>query len=157
MEYLLLKWIHIISSTFLFGTGVGSAFYKLMADLGGDQRHIAHTNRNVVLADWLFTTPTAIIQPVSGVMLARMLGFPMSSPWLLASIGLYVIIMASWIPVVFIQMRMHRMSRDAVAGGQTLGREYRRLLWQWIVLGVVAFFAMTSVFYLMVSKPPLWL
>src|SRR5690606_40033764 len=53
MEYLLLKWIHIISSTFLFGTGVGSAFYKLMADLGGDQRHIAHTNRNVVLADWL--------------------------------------------------------------------------------------------------------
>lgn len=155
MEYLLLKWIHIVSSTFLFGTGVGSAFYKLTADLGGDQRHIAHTNRTVVLADWLFTTPTAIIQPVSGVMLAHMLGFPLTSPWLLASILLYVVIMGSWIPVVFIQMRMHRMSRDALAEGVALGPGYRRLLWQWILLGVVAFFAMIGVFYLMVFKPPL--
>src|SRR5690606_13653687 len=89
MEYLLLKWIHIVSSTFLFGTGVGRAFYNLTADLGGDKHHIAHTNRTVVLADWLFTTPTAIIQPVSGVMLAHMLGYPLTSPWLLASILLY--------------------------------------------------------------------
>ena len=29
MEYLALKWIHILSSTVLFGTGIGSAFYLL--------------------------------------------------------------------------------------------------------------------------------
>lgn len=80
MEYLLLKWIHILSSTVLFGTGVGSAFYKFMADRGGDLHNIARTNRHVVLADWLFTTPTIIIQPVTGVMLADLLGFSVDIP-----------------------------------------------------------------------------
>lgn len=88
MDYLTLKWLHILSSTFLFGTGLGSAFYKFLADRSGNLQHIVQTNRNVVLADWLFTTPTGIIQPLTGVMLVQMLGFPLTSPWLITAIGL---------------------------------------------------------------------
>lgn len=155
MEYLLLKWIHILSSTFLFGTGVGSAFYKFLADREGNLNNIAQTNRHVVLADWLFTTPTAIIQPVTGIMLARVMGFPLDTPWLLASIVLYVLTLACWIPVVFMQMRMSRLSQEALATQQPLGAEYRRLVLQWVALGAVAFVAMVGVFYLMVFKPAL--
>ena len=61
MSYLALKYLHLISMVLLFGTGLGSAFYKWMADRHGDPAHIATTNRHVVLADWLFTTPTIII------------------------------------------------------------------------------------------------
>ena len=32
MDYIFLKWAHIISSTILFGTGIGSAFYMFMAN-----------------------------------------------------------------------------------------------------------------------------
>jgi hypothetical protein len=32
MEYLLVKWVHIVSSTILFGTGIGSAFCLFMAN-----------------------------------------------------------------------------------------------------------------------------
>ena len=155
MEYLLLKWIHILSSTFLFGTGIGSAFYKLLADREGNLHNIAQTNRHVVLADWLFTTPTAIIQPLTGIMLARVIGFPLDTPWLLASIVLYILTLACWIPVVFMQMRMSRLSQEALRTQQLLGPEYHRLTRQWILLGMIAFIAMVAVFYLMVFKPAL--
>ena len=36
MDYLTLKWVHVISSTVLFGTGIGSAFYLLVATLSRD-------------------------------------------------------------------------------------------------------------------------
>lgn len=157
MEYLLLKWIHILSSTVLFGTGVGSAFYKFMADRGGDLHNIVRTNRHVVLADWLFTTPTIIIQPVTGVMLANLLGFPLTSPWLLASIALYVVTGLCWLPVVFLQIRMSKLSADAIARDEPLAPSYHRLARQWFWLGVPAFIAMVVVFYLMVFKPLLWI
>ena len=38
--------------------------------LRGDLRAIVVGNRNVVLADWCFTTPAVIVQPVTGVALA---------------------------------------------------------------------------------------
>ncbi|HWK54295.1 MAG TPA: DUF2269 domain-containing protein [Hyphomicrobiales bacterium] len=156
MDYLTLKWIHIISSTFLFGTGVGSAFYKFLADRGGNVRHIAETNRHVVLADWLFTTPTFIIQPLTGVMLALALGFPLDTPWLLASMGFYLLTGLCWIPVVLLQIRMQTLAWAALHAGIPLGDDYWRMARQWCWLGVPAFIAMVIIFYLMVYKPPLW-
>ena len=55
MEYLIVKWLHVLSSTLLFGTGIGSAFYMLMACLHGDARIAYFIVRKVVIADWLFT------------------------------------------------------------------------------------------------------
>ena len=63
MEYLALKWIHILSSTVLFGTGIGSAFYLLATTLSRDPRAVAAVSGWVVRADWLFTTPTIVTQP----------------------------------------------------------------------------------------------
>lgn len=45
MEYLVIKWVHILSSTVLFGTGIGSALYLLTAVLSRDPRTIAHVSR----------------------------------------------------------------------------------------------------------------
>ena len=67
MTCIILKTLHILSMVLLFGIGLGSAFYKWMADRSGNINHIAATNRNIVLADWIFTTPTVIFQPISGL------------------------------------------------------------------------------------------
>ena len=71
MDYDLLKTAHILSATVLFGTGLGTAFHGLASNLRGDLRAIVAANKNVVLADWLFTTPAVVVQPVTGVLLAR--------------------------------------------------------------------------------------
>ncbi len=155
MSYLALKYIHILSMVLLFGTGLGSAFYKWMADRGGNVVNIAVTNRHVVLADWLFTTPTVIIQPVSGLWLASMIGIPVSTPWLALSLGLYVLAGICWLPVVWLQIRMRELSAQAVENNTPLTAQYWRYARIWFYLGIPAFIAMILIVLLMIFKPAL--
>jgi uncharacterized membrane protein len=153
MDYLLIKWVHIVSSTFLFGTGLGSAFYMFFASRTQDPRVIAVVVRYVVIADWLFTTPTVVLQPASGLALVYKAGFPLGTPWILWSIVLFVVAGAAWLPVVWMQLRMRDMAAAAATGGTPLPMRYWRMLRAWIALGVVAFVALVIVFFLMVVKP----
>jgi uncharacterized membrane protein len=151
--YLLLKTLHILSATLLFGTGLGSAYYSLRAWLSGRVEVIAVTFRHLVFADWVFTATTAVFQPLSGLALAHMAGFPLTQPWLLWSLALYVLAGACWLPVVWLQLRLRDMALAARQDGQPLPERYWRYarFWEW--LGYPAFFAMAVVFYLMVNKP----
>jgi uncharacterized membrane protein len=153
MDYVTVKWLHILSSTFLFGTGIGSAFYLLFASVSRDVRAIAVVTRTVVLADWLFTTTTAVLQPLTGFYLIRLAGFPVNSTWIRWSIILYVLALACWLPVVWIQIRMRAVARETVEKNVPLPMSYWRFFWTWVALGVPAFFAFVMVFYLMVAKP----
>ena len=152
-EYVLVKTLHVISSTILFGTGIGSAFYMLMASLHRDAAVAHFVVRRVVLADWLFTTPAVVVQPITGVYLAHLAGFPYSSTWLAVSIALYVVAGACWLPVLWLQMRMRDLAAEAAALGAALPDAYRRYFRAWFALGVPAFLALVVVFYLMVAKP----
>lgn len=153
MPYLFLKYIHVISSTVLFGTGVGSAFYMLRANLSKDVPSICFASRNVVLADWLFTTPAVIIQPLTGFLMMREAGYSMTDAWILWSLALYALAGAAWLPVVCIQVRMREMAREAYEALTPLPRAYWRLAFAWVALGCVAFPALVAVFLLMVFKP----
>jgi uncharacterized membrane protein len=153
MEYLIVKWLHILSSTLLFGTGLGSAFYMLMTSLSRDVRATAVVVRQVVLADWLFTTPTIILQPLTGFYLMHLAGFPLQSRWIGWSLVLYVVAGACWLPVVWLQIRMRGFAEQAVRDGTPLPAIYWRYLKIWVALGIPAFFALVIVFYLMVAKP----
>ena len=153
MAYLLVKWLHILSSTFLFGTGIGSAFYMLFTSLSRDVRAIAVVSRFVVLADWIFTTSTIVIQPLTGLYMMHLAGYLLSSRWIIWSIGLYFVAGACWLPVVWIQLRMRDMAQLAVRDGTELPALYWRYLRWWVTLGIPAFIAMVIVFWLMVAKP----
>jgi uncharacterized membrane protein len=152
-DYLLVKLLHILSATFLFGTGIGSAWYLLLTSLGRDVRAVAAVARQVVIADWLFTATTAVIQPLSGWYMVQKLGLPWSTPWIHWSMILYGFAIACWLPVVVIQMRMRALAVEAAAQGAELPRAYMRCLLWWVVLGTLAFFAFIAIFYLMVFKP----
>jgi uncharacterized membrane protein len=152
-EYLVVKWLHVLSSTILFGTGIGSAFYMLFASLQRDPRVVLFVVRYVVIADWLFTTTAVIVQPVTGLWLAHLAHFPLTSRWLAWSIALYFVAGACWLPVVWMQVRMREMARTAVEQGTPLPPAYARYLRVWIALGLPAFVSLLVVFYLMVAKP----
>jgi uncharacterized membrane protein len=153
MEYTVVKWAHILSSTLLFGTGLGSAFYMFFASLTRDARVAAVVVRYVVIADWAFTTPTIILQPLTGVYLMRLAHFPLDSAWIVWSVALYLLAGASWLPVVWMQIRMRELASAAAAANTALPEQYWRYLRWWVVLGTVAFSSLVVVFYLMVAKP----
>ncbi|MGR8935476.1 MAG: DUF2269 family protein [Gammaproteobacteria bacterium] len=150
MSYELLKTLHILSAIMLFGMGLGTVFYKMMADRSGNLAAIAVTSRLVVLADWLFTTPTVIFQPLSGIWLAARIGYPLDAPWLLASYVLYAVAGICWLPVVALQIRMRDSAAAALASGTALPEAYRRDSRTWMWLGVPAFFAMVAITAIMV-------
>ena len=152
MLYLSLKYLHILSMVLLFGTGLGSAFYKWMADRSGNLAHIAVVNRHVVLADWIFTTPTVIFQPLSGLGMVYLLGLPLATPWVAISLGLYVFAGLCWLPVVWLQIRMRNLADAALMAQTPLPAEYWRYARVWFWLGVPAFVAMMGVVFLMVFK-----
>lgn len=152
MSYTALKTLHILSMVLLFGTGLGSAFYKWMADRSGNLAHITVTNRHVVLADWLFTTPTVIFQPLSGLWMVHLLDLPLTTPWIATSLGLYCLAGICWLPVVWLQIRMRNMAADALARQAALPQNYWKMARCWFWLGVPAFCAMVLVVALMVFK-----
>jgi uncharacterized membrane protein len=152
MTYMALKTLHILSMVLLFGTGLGSAFYKWMADRSGNVAHIAATNRHVVLADWVFTTPTVIFQPLSGLAMVYIAGYPLSTPWIAISLVLFCFAGACWLPVVWLQIRMREMSTAAATDQTALPDAYWRMARYWFWLGLPAFTAMVLVVALMVFK-----
>ena len=153
MEYLAVKWLHVVSSAILFGTGIGSAYYLLMAGWRGRASDVHFVVRQVVIADWLFTATAVLVQPVSGLWLAHHAGLPLSTRWIAWSIALYVLAGACWLPVLWLQYRMRDMARISAAAGGELPAAFRAHFRVWISLGVPAFAALLIVFWLMVAKP----
>jgi uncharacterized membrane protein len=151
--YLVLKWLHILSSTVLFGTGIGTAFQMVFAMRTGRVETIHSVTSGVVWADWLFTTPAGLLQPATGVALALVAGFPLTEPWLVLTYAAYVFAFACWAPVVRLQIRVRDLAGDALREGAPLPEEARRLYRIWFALGWPAFGALVGVFWLMVSKP----
>jgi len=154
--YTLLKWVHILSSTVLFGFGAGTAFYFWMAHLSGDARTIAKVGGMVVMADWIFTGSSGVVQPISGVLLAREAGYDLGASWLMVTYALYLIAFACWAPVVWLQIRARDLAASAARQGTPLPPEYVRVMRWWFALGWPAFASLLGVFWLMVAKPQLW-
>ncbi len=149
----LLRWAHVLGATVLIGTGAGIAFFMLMAHRTGDAKLIAHTAGIVVIADWLFTASVVVVQPITGVLLANALGWPLMQGWIVVSTGLYVLIGAFWIPVVWMQSRMRDLARAAAAENAPLPEAYHRLYRLWFICGFPAFFAVLTILWLMLMRP----
>jgi uncharacterized membrane protein len=154
--YAILKLVHILSSTLLFGTGLGTAFFMWFTWRSGNLAAIVTASQLTVRADWCFTTPAALLQPITGIALVRLMGFPWSSPWLQAAIALYVLIGACWLPVVYLQIRVRDLAASAWTSNQPLPADCARLMRWWFALGWPAFLAVMCIFWLMVAKPTLW-
>ncbi len=155
MDYLLLKYIHIISSTILFGAGVGSAFYLFMANRRKDVAGVYFATRHVVIADWVFTTPSVIIQLITGIALVHITGGELFEGWVLWALILYLFAGACWLPVVWMQIKMRDMAKHALDQGTDLPEYYWKMDKWWVILGSLAFPAVMIIFYLMVFKPEL--
>jgi len=155
MDLIVVKYLHVLSSTFLFGTGVGTAFYLMVASWTRDAHVVAVVARYVVISDWIFTATTIVFQPASGVYLAHRLGLSLATPWLYWSLVLYVLAALCWLPVVFLQIRLRDLAMQADARGEALPVRYFGLLGAWTALGVPALLAFLAIFWLMVAKPVL--
>ncbi|MEP9354092.1 DUF2269 domain-containing protein [Xanthobacter sp. KR7-65] len=153
MAYFVLKYLHVIGATVLLGTGAGIAFFMVAAHRTGEAATIAAVARIVVLADFLFTATAVVAQPVTGVLLALDVGYPLGEGWIVLSIGLYLVAGLFWLPVVWMQMRMRDLAVAAARTGGPLPAAYHRLFRIWFAFGFPAFAAVLAIIWLMVARP----
>ena len=151
--YATIKTLHILSSTILFGTGIGIAFFMWRSCSTSNIHEKFYAARNTVLADYWFTFPAIIIQPISGFALVHMAGFDSTSLWLTATYVIYLIAGLCWLPVVWIQIQLKNMCKEASENDTELSDRYHKLFKIWFLLGWPAFAGLVAVFYLMVAKP----
>lgn len=151
--YLLLKTVHVIGATVLLGTGAGIAFFMVMANRTANPVLVAHVTRTVVVADLVFTATAVVLQPMTGMTLARMTHQPLLHGWIGVSLALYVLVGVFWLPVVWMQSKMHELAAKAVEDGEDLPPEYHRLYRRWFACGFPAFAAVLGIIWLMVAKP----
>jgi uncharacterized membrane protein len=151
--YLLLKWVHILSATVLFGTGLGTAAHLWLAHRSRSVPAIAVAAGSTVRADWWFTLTSGLVQPASGAALIWLGGHDPFAPWLTVGYALYAIAGSCWFIVVALQIRARDLAREALASGQPLPQAYFMAMHVWFALGWPAFLALLAVFWLMVAKP----
>jgi uncharacterized membrane protein len=153
VSYLVIKWLHVVSAAALLGTGAGIAYFLVRARASADARVVARVCGDVVLADLLFTAPAVIVQPLTGFAMLDIASIPFATSWVRASFILYVAVGCCWLPVLYLQWRMWRLARDAVALGTDLPPRFFRLYRAWFLLGVPAFAGVLAIFWLMIAKP----
>jgi uncharacterized membrane protein len=156
MTYEILLFFHVVGASVLLGTGAGIAFFMVISNRSGDPTLIAHTAGIVVLADAVFTATAAIVQPITGFLLAHNVGWQMSESWIVVSLGLYVFIGLFWLPVVWMQVQMRRMAIDARDGGRPMPTAYYRIYRVWFAFGCPAFLSVLGIIWLMIAKPSMW-
>ena len=145
--YLCIKLVHVLSAMILFGTGIGIAYFQWRSWRHDDDHAFRATTSAVVAADWTFTAPAVLVQLVTGLWLTHQLGISHTSIWFIAVMGLFLLIGACWLPVVWIQIRL----RDRLRCG--CGKQAcKQLMRAWVMLGIAALCMMLTLLYLMVSK-----
>lgn len=154
--YALWKTAHIVSATVVFGTGLGIAFFTWFgyrrAMRAGDIGALRAFLRLTVIADACLTAPAVAFQFASGLVLMHLLGWPWVSAWSIAVLGLFVLAGLCWLPVLALQVRLHRAAVEA-SSTTTLAASFHRRFARWFALGVAAFAVVLVLFYLMVAKP----
>ena len=151
--FLLAKWLHILSATVLFGTGIGTAFQMVWAMRTKDPKTIADVSSGVVVADWIFTTPAGIIQPLTGFWLIWQGGYDPFEMWLVVTYALYIVAFLCWAPVVVLQILIRDLAREAVKKELDMPARARRVYIWWFLLGWPAFMGLLGVYWMMVMKP----
>ncbi|KTT33020.1 DUF2269 family protein [Pseudomonas rhizoryzae] len=152
MTYLLLKYLHILAAIFLFGFGMGSYLYLIATTRSRVPEVIAHVARLVVFFDTWITTPAGFLQLGTGIALVSLMGLPVTSGWVFGSLVLFFAVGALWLPVLWLQGRMLKLARIAVAEGRALGPDFQRAYRLWFWMGVAGFLGMFVILLMMVTK-----
>lgn len=151
--YFFVKTLHILSATVLFGTGVGIAFFMLRSYFTDNIHEKFYAARNTVYADYIFTLPAVVLQPLTGFALILMGGYDWRDLWLSLTYAIYLLAGLCWLPVVWIQIQLKTMVADSIKHGTSLPARYHQLFKIWFLLGWPAFIGLVAVFFLMVAKP----
>ena len=152
MTYPILKLVHIVSSTILFGGGVFASLLGTIVFGSKKAKVVAEVGPHIVKVESYSTVLSALAQIITGLWMASIAGFSVLTGWLGWALILFCIAGLCWILGVWLQHRMVDLSKKAIETNSELPAEYHELFRNWTFLGLPSTAAMIGIFYLMVFK-----
>lgn len=136
----LFKLIHVMSAAVLFGCLVfGALVFSLASRMS---RVSAPEVARVCVGGSYLTLAALIVQPVTGIVLLKLLDDSAMQPWLQATYVLFALVFCGWVAQTLL---LRRIAAGAV---------HRSGLWALFAWGSVLL--LCPIFYLMIAQPALW-
>jgi uncharacterized membrane protein len=149
-----IKFVHLVAAAAMFGTWLAIALFMHLARWSRNTSVVALTARFAVSVEQMVMIAALVLQPVSGFPLAWAIGVsPLDEFWIVLSLALYVAVVAAWLLVLLLEVRIRDMSRDAALEGVRLPQGYYRLFRFYACLVWPALGAILLLFLLMVWQP----
>ena len=131
----------------MVGTGLGSAFYLFFTYKKAQFSTVKDVLKLVILADMIFTTPSVIIQLITGIMLSNLMGLT-STNWFWVVLSVSFIVFILWVRAAFIQIKLKKL----IENKNELPPQFHKLMKVWFYLGIPSFVGAVYLYYLMVYK-----
>ena len=148
-----IKFVHVLAAAAMLGTALAVALFMLVADRSGNVSVIAVTARFAVLVELMVMIPALALQPISGLPLASAVGVTLGEFWIMLSLLIYGLIVAGWLAVLVLEIRIRDLTQEAVLAGVPLPESYYGMFRLYTVLVWPTLAAMILVFALMIWQP----
>jgi uncharacterized membrane protein len=152
--YEVLKAVHVLGVVILVGNVTITAYWKVLADLSRDPKVIAHAQRGVTIADFIFTLAGIALIMIGGYGAVYVRGMSVVEPaWIVLGQILFAISGLIWLGILVpLQIRQARAARG-FADGSAIPAAYLKDSRSWLVWGIVATVPLVAALYVMVVKP----
>ncbi len=151
MEYLLIKWIHVLAAILALGANLTYGVWLSLASRDG--KSLPFALRGIKFLDDRLATPAYGVLLVTGLLMVYLIKLPITQPWLLAALVLYLITalvgILAYAPTVRAQIRL-------VEDPGPSSMEYQKAARRGQQFGVITIIIVVVIVFLMVVKPPLW-
>lgn len=150
-HFIITLFIHVLSA--IVGVGTNITYLVLLAGAKRDQSSVIYTLKAIRLLDSRLANPAYILALITGLIMAFTVPFPVTTPWILSALILYlaIFVLGIFVYTPAFRRQVHLAENEGIESRayQSAARTGNTLL------GVVTLLAVLIVF-LMVAKPVLW-
>jgi uncharacterized membrane protein len=154
MLYLTLKWLHVLLAVVAIGTNLTYSVWLIRAARAPQPPELlAFTLRGIKILDDRIANPAYALLLVTGLATAFVGTLPITTPWILVSLVLFVALVVLGL---FGYTPTLRRQIELVENGSRESAEYAAVFRRGIVLGIALGVVAVTIVFLMVIKPSLW-
>ena len=151
MLFSILKWLHVLAAIIAVGANATYGIWLARSSRRADI--LPFTLKTIKLIDDRVANPAYLLLLITGLAMAFVLPLPLSTPWILTSLVLFVILvligLAGYTPTLRRQIQILESEGFQSPNYQALAR-------RGTLLGIVLATLAIAIVFLMVVKPGLW-
>ena len=151
MLFSILKWLHVLAAIIAVGANATYGIWLARASRSAD--FLPFTLRTIKLIDDRVANPAYVLLLLTGLAMAFVLPLPLTTPWLLTALVLFLILvlvgLGGYTPTLRRQIQLIESEGSQSPNYQALAR-------RGTLLGVILAILAIAIVFLMVVKPGLW-